>query len=128
MSPQLSIGYEPGYVGADAWRHQLEAIRSAVNHLGLKEVSFALDVSGSMLSDALNERDRKRWAAEWTHVVLAMLSRRAGDQIAESLVRLIAETAILTTHLALEGEAEISRDELAVAMAAIAKLRRKGRR
>lgn len=128
MSPQLSLGYEPGYVGADAWRHQLEAIRSAVNHLGLKEVSFALDVSGSMLSDALNERDRKRWAAEWTHVVLAMLSRRAGDQIAESLVRLIAETAILTTQLALEGEAEISRDELAVAMAAIAKLRRKGRR
>ncbi len=86
MTPQLSLTYSAPYVGEADWQRQLVAIRAAVQYLGLKEVSFALDVSGSMLSDAMNERDRKRWAASWTCVVFRMLAAKS-DSIALDLAR-----------------------------------------
>lgn len=126
MSAQLSLTYDPRTTGHEVWLAQLEAIRAAVNYLGLKEVSFSLDVSGSMLSDALNERDRKRWAAAWTPVVQQMLRRRSGDEIALKLAVAIAEALLLETEMVLESAlADVTDDELAAAAAAIAKLRRK---
>lgn len=125
MSAQLSLVYAPGEQGRMLWLSQLEAIRTAVGYLGLKEVSFALDVSGSMLSDALNERDRKRWAGEWTHVVKAMLMKRA-DIIARKLLRGIVETDVAGTDIELaDNEDDIDADELQAALAAISSVRRK---
>lgn len=43
-----------------------------------------------MLSDATNERDRKRWAAEWLDIVKQMLIQR-GDETALDLYRQLYE-------------------------------------
>ena len=93
MTPQLSLTYSAPYVGEADWQRQLVAIRAAVQYLGLKEVSYALDVSGSMLSDSLNERDRKRWAASWTCIVYRMLVAK-GDGIAFDLARSLYSTPL----------------------------------
>lgn len=57
MIPQLSLAYRPAHAGAETWDVEREAIRAAVSYLGAKEVAYELDISGSALSDALNERD-----------------------------------------------------------------------
>jgi hypothetical protein len=111
MSPQLSLTYDASYVGHETWLEQLDVIRHAVGHLGLKEVSFALDVSGSMVSDALNERDRKRWAAEWTHTLVAMLVKR-NDEAALGFVRQLFAAALGPTPFVLEDNTELSDAEI----------------
>lgn len=126
MSPQLSLTYDPRTTGSETWLRQLEAIRLAVNHLGAKEVSFALDISGSMVSDALNERDRKRWAAEWTHVVVAMLIKR-GDEAALGLVRQIFEAALEATPFLLDTDAELAA-ALETLQTVISRVSKRGRR
>lgn len=126
MKPQLSLVYDPGYVGRQAWAAQLEILRSAVNHLGLKEVAFALDVSGSMLSDALNERDRKRCGAEWLHVVKAMLNSRP-DPIAADLLRKLTEADTSCTPFSVRDEDEITPEEEMVWQRVDAAKRRKAR-
>ncbi len=93
MSPQLLLAYRASYVGEGTWKAELEALRTAVNYLGLKEVAPELDVSVSALSDAMNERDRKRWAGEWTHVVIGMLVKR-NDELAHSIIRAIQDARI----------------------------------
>ena len=92
MSAQLSIAYDPGYVGAQSWERHLAVVRTVVEHLGRKEVAFVLDVSGSQLSDAMSERDRKRWAGEWTHKLFAMLEGRR-DEVSHGLSRQLAESS-----------------------------------
>ncbi len=114
MTAQLSLVYRPGHVARDAWQAQLDALRAAVSYLGAKEVAFELDVSGSLLFDALAERDRKRWAAEWTLVVLAMLEARR-DEVAEGITRRILETSAVLSPFVLEERKELSAEELAAA-------------
>jgi len=114
MTPQMSLAYSPSYTGGESWKNELEAIRSAVHYLGLKEVSFALDVSGSAVSDALNERDRKRWAAEWTHVLIAMLVRK-GDDIAESMILAIEQARVAITPFVIEERKALTPEQLAAA-------------
>ncbi len=128
MSPQLSLGYKPAYVGAEAWQKQLEVLRAAVRHLGLKEVSFELDVSGSMLSDSLNERDRKRWAAEWTQVVIAMLSQRR-DEIGMDLCEQLCGTSIACAPYRLDEETPKTDAQLAAeALSALEAMGEEGKR
>lgn len=114
MTPQLSLTYRPAHVGAEAWKQQLEMLRAAVSHLGHKDVAYELDVAGSLLSDALAERDRKRWAAEWTLVVLAMLESRR-DEVADDLARRILETPTALSPFVLEERKELTAEELAIA-------------
>lgn len=68
------IGFEDtGERGSDHWHNvTLPAIRAAVNFVGVKEVAHACRATASMLCDALNERERKRWAGEWTDVLLTI--------------------------------------------------------
>lgn len=110
MSAQLALGYPAAYVGGEVWSQRLEVLRSAVNHLGLKEVAFELDVSGSQLSDSLNERDRKRWAAEWTDVLKAMLVNKR-DDIAADLLRRLLELDVAGTSFAISEEAPLTAEE-----------------
>lgn len=56
------------------WDVLLTALDNAVSHLGLKEVTFKLNVAKSTLCDALKDRNDRRWAQEWTLVVLEMLA------------------------------------------------------
>lgn len=115
MSGQLSISYRPSYTGGEAWQRQLIVLRTAVEHLGRKEVAYELDVSGSFLSDAMNERDRKRWAAEWTHVVLAMLCARH-DDVSRNLVRQICEALVGATSLLIDEPIDLTPEEEAAAL------------
>jgi len=95
---QPSLPYQPSYVGRIAWLAMLEALRAAVAHLGAKEVLFELNITKSVLSEAINEREErkegdKRWANEWTHVVLAMLEQRHNDTC-DQLARAILDAQI----------------------------------
>lgn len=96
----MTISFAPGYVGAEAWTRQLETIRAAVTHLGLKVVAPELDIGVTYLSDALNERENKGWRGRWTHVLKAMLAARRDDASAE-LLRAIAEADVAATPFAL---------------------------
>lgn len=110
MNGQLSIVYDPAYVGRETWQRQLLVLRTAVEHIGRKEVAFALDVSGSFLSDAMNERDRKRWAAEWTHIILAMLEGRR-DDVSRNLRRQIGEGGVAASSLVVDEPVDLTPEE-----------------
>lgn len=115
MSEQLPLTYSPSYVGGEIWKQRIEVLRLVVNHLGLKEVSFVLDVSGSMLSDSLNERDRKRWAGEWLDIVKQMLLARirGGDETALDLYRRLAALDVAGSPFVIRDEETISAEEMA---------------
>lgn len=87
---QASLTFSPQWSGGEDWAVELEIIRSAVTHLGLKDVAFELDLSGSLLSDSLNERDRKGWRAKWSRVVKRMLFARR-DDVSKKLLRALVE-------------------------------------
>lgn len=131
---QLDLRYRPATIGREAYLAQLEAIRAAVQHLGHKDVAYELDIAGSYLSDALNERDRKRWASEWTLVVLAMLEQRR-DGVADEIARRILEPAAALSTYVLEDRVELDNAALLHAIgktpegkAAIEAAQRKGRK
>ncbi len=93
---QLALAYRPAYLGHEAWLVALEALRGAVAYLGPKEVMFELDISKSTLSESLNEQNHKRWAGEWTYIVLAMLDARhedAGDRHAKAILDALASVS-----------------------------------
>jgi hypothetical protein len=112
MSPQLSLVYRPGMVGGEQWQLELEALRVAVNYLGLKEVAYELDISGSSLSDAINARDRKRWAGEWTHVIHAMLVAKR-DDLADDISKNIIDAQIGLTHFEPAERKKLTPEQLA---------------
>ncbi len=123
MSAQLSLIYSPATEGRKDFLACVEALRSALAYLGLKDVAFELDVGSTYVGDALSERDRKRWACEWTFVIKRMLQKR-GDVLALQLLRNIVLCELVGTELELAGENEISDDEMKAALAAIASVRR----
>lgn len=110
MTPQLSFVYGPTAAGAESWEAEREALRAAIALLGPKEVAYALDVGGSALSDALNERDRKRLAGEWSHVVIAMLMAR-GDDIAIGALRTLVNARMGLAPFATCEKVELTPEE-----------------
>lgn len=139
MNSQLALSYSASYVGRRAWVSQLETLRSAVKHLGLKEVAFELDVGGTHLSDALNERERKVWHAHWTHVVKAMLGAKH-DELASELLRAMVDADVAATPFAITEDEALTPEEEAAALrrellsfgaagkAAVDRVKRRGRR
>jgi hypothetical protein len=82
---QMALSYDD----RSPWQVLLAALDDAVTHLGLKEVTFKLNVAKSTLCDALHDRNERRWAQEWTLVVLEMLSDRysdTGNQFAKTIL------------------------------------------
>lgn len=82
---QLSMSYD----GKDAWAALLRVLDNAVTHLGLKEVVYRLNVAKSTVCDALHDRNDRRWAQEWTLVVLEMLAdlySETGNQLAREIL------------------------------------------
>jgi hypothetical protein len=115
MSAQLSIAYDPSYVGAQSWERHLSVIRTVVEHLGRKEVAYVLDVSGSQLSDAMSERDRKRWAGEWTHKLFAMLEGKR-DDVSRGLSRQLAESSLGACSWLVDEPSAMTPEEEAMAL------------
>ena len=74
---QLSLDtrYAPSAASMTTWADELNVLCEAVTLLGLKDVCHELDTNKTLVLDAMHERDRKHWQAEWTHVVIAMLAR-----------------------------------------------------
>lgn len=130
---QLPLVYKPSTAAREAWLLMLESIRAAVSHLGLKEVTYETDVAKTTLSEALNERVErkegdKRWAAEWTLVVLAMLEQRhtdTCDQFASAILE--AQAALSTRFVIADASDEPTDDEVAAAQRVIEKARKRKR-
>lgn len=110
MNQQLALSYPASYVGREVWQRQLEAIRAAVKHLGPKEVAYELDVGATHLSDSLNERDRKHWHAQWTHVLKSMLVAK-NDDVALELLQAIVEADVESTPYAITDDQELTPEE-----------------
>ena len=101
--------------------------RDAVTHLGLKEVTFKLNVAKSTLCDALKDRNDRRWAQEWTLVVLEMLVdlyTDTGNQFAKAI---LDAQALVTRRFVVVDDEEVSAAEIAAAerVLAIARKRRR---
>lgn len=125
---QLPFAYKPGDAGREAWLTMLEVIRAAVAHLGPKEVEHELDVNKSTLSESLNEQRDRRWAAEWTHVVIAMLDRQHTKASDELIKRILdAQVALSTRFVIADASDEPTPQEIAAAERVIAKVRARKR-
>lgn len=109
---QGSLTFGPAYEGRQAWLAQLELLRAAVNHLVAKEVVDQLDTNRSTLSEAINEQRDRKWAAEWTHVIKAMLKARRDDAVAADLLARIcaADMAVTPMVTTIEMTAEERED------------------
>ena len=83
---QVAIDFGPTESSRSSWLETLEAIKEIVSSVGLKQLAYDLDVSPSLLGDALAERDRKGVRAEWLPTLLA----RASDMQAEALLTALA--------------------------------------
>lgn len=112
MSSQQALAFPAAYVGGEAWDAELEAIRSAVKHLGPKEVAWELNVSPQQLSDSLNERERKNWHGRWSQTVLAMLVQRRDETSAE-LLGAIARARLAVTRFTVSAPIDLSADDVA---------------
>lgn len=62
---QTAFELRDEYAVKSAERKLLDAIRQAAANISIKELAFALDVSPSLLSDALAERSNKGVRATW---------------------------------------------------------------
>lgn len=92
VQAQCDLPFEPAVVGHGAWLLQLEWVKRIVATLTAKEVTFALGIKDSTLSDALAERKaedqkgKKAIKAEWIAILLAM----ANDEQRGEYLRLVA--------------------------------------
>lgn len=74
---QLELGR---VADAECWREVLEGAREVASVEGLKEVSYQIDVPGSVLSNALSERERHALKAQ--HLPYFVRADRSGRIIA----------------------------------------------
>lgn len=134
---QLELTYPPSHVGRVAWRGNdkdriggmLEVLSAAVEHLGRKDVVDELDINKSTLSEALNEKNDKRWAGEWTCVVLAMLTRRGDERSAELQRELLeAMTGLAPRFVLADADNGMTDEELEAMERAVAREKAKRRK
>lgn len=125
---QLALVYKPATTGQQLHEAELAIIADGVACVGLKAFADELGVSRQAVSDAQAERDRKRWASEWTHVLIVMLMRR-GDAAAVSIVRRLIEHRAMGTPFFVVDESDVMTDaEVAAAERAAEKAKRQRRR
>lgn len=125
---QLPFAYKPGDAGRESWLAMLEAVRAAVNYLGPKNVTDEIDINKTTLSEALNEQRDRRWAAEWTHVVIAMLDRQHNAAADELIKRLLdAQVALSTRFIVVDASDEPTASEIEAANRVIAKVKARRR-
>ncbi len=125
---QLPFAYKPGDAGRQAWLAMLEVLRAAVQYLGPKDVTDEIDVNKTTLSESLNEQRDRRWAGEWTHVVIAMLDRQH-NAAADDLVKRIldAQAALSSRFTVVDAGDEPTTEEIAAAERVVAKVRARKR-
>jgi hypothetical protein len=114
---------------AAGWPALLHALDDAVTYLGLKEVCYRLDVAKSTICDALHDRNDRRWAHEWTCVVLEMLAERRSEICRELARAILAPQAALAGGMAVVDDDGPTDEEIAAAERVLeAAKKRKARR
>lgn len=71
---------------ARAERQLLTALRLAVAEISIKELAYKLDVSPSLLADALAERSSKGVRASWLVTIIDLASDAHATAILEALI------------------------------------------
>ncbi len=98
------------------WDVLLGCIESAVHHIGLKEVTFKLNVAKSSLCDALKDRNDRRWAQEWTLDVLEMLRVQDTDTCNQLSHAILAAQAAVTHRFGIvDKDGEPTPEDIAAA-------------
>jgi hypothetical protein len=69
---QQAFAYAEDFATRMAERAFMDAVRQAVANISIKELAFRLDVSPSLLSDALAERSNKGVRGTWLVTVIQM--------------------------------------------------------
>lgn len=69
-----------------AERQLLIALRVAVAEISIKELAFALDISPSLLADALAERSSKGVRASWLIMIIDMASEANAIAILNAII------------------------------------------
>lgn len=69
---QIDLEFGPDARARECWADVLTAIRAAIDSIGHKELAYRLDVAPSLLSEALNERERKHVQARWLPTILLL--------------------------------------------------------
>lgn len=87
-SAQASFAFKTDPAVVTAWEELREAFRLAIGAVGLKDAAYRLDVSPSLLSDALAERDRKGVRLEWLPAIILAAPEENALAIIGALARL----------------------------------------
>jgi hypothetical protein len=104
----------------------LLVLDNTVSYLGLKEVAFKLDVAKSTLCDAMKDRNDRRWAQEWTLVVLEMLSDQYTDTANQFSKDILDAQARITRRFEVVlSDDEPTAEEVAAAKKLIARAERR---
>lgn len=69
---QTAFSLSDDYPTRMAERKLLDAVRQAVANISIKELAYRLDISPSLLSDALAERSNKGVRATWLVTIIDM--------------------------------------------------------
>jgi hypothetical protein len=80
------VGDFDRYPMEQAERRLLEALRAAVAEISIKELAYRLDVSPSLLADALAERSSKGVRAAWLVTIIDLASDAHATSILDALI------------------------------------------
>lgn len=69
---QTALNLDDDFTAKRVERRFLDAVRQAVANISIKELAYKLDVSPSLLSDALAERSNKGVRATWLLTIIDM--------------------------------------------------------
>lgn len=110
---QASFAFRADAAAETAADELREAFKLAVGALGLKDAAYRLDVSPSLLSDAIAERDRKGVRLAWLPAILLAAPEEHALSILNALAKL-RRFQIVRTHRPLtpEEKLEALRDKL----------------
>jgi hypothetical protein len=89
---QLDLEYGSDHRADEARVRLLAALRQAIEFVGLKEMSYRLDVSPTYLSDALHERDRKSVRLAWLPSILIAVPEAARAELLAEIAGVVGYT------------------------------------
>lgn len=131
---QLELNYSASYLGHKAWRGAederveggLAALNAAIEYLTRKNVIFELNVNKTTLSEALNESNDKRVAAEWLFKVLAMLTMKGDERCVQLQREILSAIMVVAPRFSLaDASDEPTAEEIAIFERVSAKLKRR---
>jgi hypothetical protein len=109
---QQAFDYRDDFTTVRAERQYMDAVRQAVANISIKELAFKLDISPSLLSDALAERSNKGVRGTWLVTIIQMAPLADSIAILNALGALRRLEAQPLKELTAEEKAERLEDKL----------------